>query len=407
MAQPTVVLELLTGDQAGTRYQLSGPAAVIGRSPEVDIPFPDERSLSRRHGEVRLRDGTVEVRDLGSQNGTFLNGKRLAEPAVLTDGARLRLGRVAFAAHVASAEPAAERAPVPAGEAVPAAGGGGAELARRGEGAPAAAGEEAEAAAPAFAEESPRRFGWLMVLLLVAIVAALYFLSSMQAGAGGGDRRRSYVIRRNEDLVVRMPRSLVPRYDDVSIHSSLDYPIVGWRHFDGLIGGEHTQNVLVITGRQAGRALVRVRRGGAVLYEFIVFVRGLLPEEDLAEGDRARVAAQRMEEASLLREEQPYAAMQRYLEAEDLFRLTRNSGRAQQAERAADEIRDRLSDQVSELYARALSDVRPQAGREPNYAAAIANLDEIMRLIPDPQSIDYQLANDVKQRIRSFVRRRR
>jgi hypothetical protein len=52
----------------------------------------DDPLVSARHASVRVRGGTIEVRDLGSTNGTWLDGRRVAA-ALLRDGDTLRLGR--------------------------------------------------------------------------------------------------------------------------------------------------------------------------------------------------------------------------------------------------------------------------------------------------------------------------
>ena len=66
--------------------------------PEVDLSNDDglEKGVSRRHARILKREGTVVVEDLGSINGTFINGKRLAPylPEMLSDGDSLQLGRL-------------------------------------------------------------------------------------------------------------------------------------------------------------------------------------------------------------------------------------------------------------------------------------------------------------------------
>ncbi|UCC88035.1 MAG: FHA domain-containing protein [Anaerolineales bacterium] len=66
--------------------------------PEVDLSEDSglERGVSRRHARILKREGTVVVEDLGSINGTFINGKRLAPylPEALHDGDQLQLGKL-------------------------------------------------------------------------------------------------------------------------------------------------------------------------------------------------------------------------------------------------------------------------------------------------------------------------
>ena len=72
------------------RVALGPSPLAIGRDPENDLVL-DDRRVSRRHAEVRLRLGRYTLYDLGSTNGTFVNGKRVAE-VVLSDDDRVVIG---------------------------------------------------------------------------------------------------------------------------------------------------------------------------------------------------------------------------------------------------------------------------------------------------------------------------
>jgi hypothetical protein len=64
----------------------------IGRDPQNDLVV-DDRRVSRKHAEIRLRLGRYTLYDLQSTNGTFVNGRRVAE-VVLSDGDRINVGGV-------------------------------------------------------------------------------------------------------------------------------------------------------------------------------------------------------------------------------------------------------------------------------------------------------------------------
>jgi hypothetical protein len=68
---------------------------VIGRADDVDLCL-DDISVSRRHALVAYLDGGWVVTDLGSRNGTWLNGWRLPGPAPIGPGDRLDLGSCRF-----------------------------------------------------------------------------------------------------------------------------------------------------------------------------------------------------------------------------------------------------------------------------------------------------------------------
>lgn len=75
---------------------------VLGREPGLPGSI-DEASVSRQHAHLR-RDGTAAVlTDLGSKNGTFVNGVRVSGPVSLVDGDEVRLGLVTFVYRAAPA----------------------------------------------------------------------------------------------------------------------------------------------------------------------------------------------------------------------------------------------------------------------------------------------------------------
>lgn len=64
---------------------------VVGRMPGCDVVL-DDPNVSRRHAEFRREDGHIIVSDLGSTNGTLVNGEKMSERR-LVDGDRITLGR--------------------------------------------------------------------------------------------------------------------------------------------------------------------------------------------------------------------------------------------------------------------------------------------------------------------------
>lgn len=87
---PAPAPELVTLTFGGALQTVSKPRIVIGRSREADIRVPDE-GISRRHAEIRQEDGEYWVVDLGSMNGTRVNGKRIDRQR-LADGDTIVLG---------------------------------------------------------------------------------------------------------------------------------------------------------------------------------------------------------------------------------------------------------------------------------------------------------------------------
>jgi pSer/pThr/pTyr-binding forkhead associated (FHA) protein len=95
---PRVVAQLVLEDQTedgtqpGTSYTLR-PGAVIGRRPGSDI-FLGDTYMSGEHARLTLHEGRWWLADLGSTNGTFVNGTRIDRPTPLTPGAEVRFGRI-------------------------------------------------------------------------------------------------------------------------------------------------------------------------------------------------------------------------------------------------------------------------------------------------------------------------
>jgi hypothetical protein len=80
-------------DVEGRSHQVSSPVTVIGRGAEADVVV-DDAGVSRRHAEVHTDGNRVRVVDLGSTNGTFVDGERVGpQGAPLADGSRITVGR--------------------------------------------------------------------------------------------------------------------------------------------------------------------------------------------------------------------------------------------------------------------------------------------------------------------------
>lgn len=76
----------------GQRYALNADSIVLGRSSEADILI-DDTGVSRKHLEIRTQDGVSTAVDLGSTNGSYVNGRRVQGTAPLRDGSKITMGR--------------------------------------------------------------------------------------------------------------------------------------------------------------------------------------------------------------------------------------------------------------------------------------------------------------------------
>lgn len=79
------------GPDAGERFALNGPVVSIGRDPGSDI-FLNDITVSRRHARIEVEAKSVTLSDVGSLNGTYVNGQRI-ESVVLAPGDEVQIGK--------------------------------------------------------------------------------------------------------------------------------------------------------------------------------------------------------------------------------------------------------------------------------------------------------------------------
>jgi diguanylate cyclase (GGDEF)-like protein len=85
------LLLVLSGPAVGNTYTIGPNCAVLGRGDGNEVLIPDP-GISRQHARIALTDSGFTISDLGSSNGTFLDGVRLEAPAPLRDANRVQLG---------------------------------------------------------------------------------------------------------------------------------------------------------------------------------------------------------------------------------------------------------------------------------------------------------------------------
>ncbi len=92
------VVLVMFRDGERREFPLLSAKTVVGRREDCHLRIPT-RDVSRQHCELRLYKNGLRVKDLGSSNGTFVNGKRIAE-IVLNAGDQLRVGPVTFVVQI-------------------------------------------------------------------------------------------------------------------------------------------------------------------------------------------------------------------------------------------------------------------------------------------------------------------
>jgi len=181
-----IELEIVSGARAGTRAAFEKSYVALGRDPLADLRFDAAADLdvSTKHAALVLGGDAYAVRDLGSRNGTFVNGKRIAVDTVLADGDVIRCGargpevRVRLVREAAEqvfskvATPAAPASPPPAtGPSKPVTSGAAAPAAP-----PTPSGPSATSILRAEVKASAARYRSLLIVLGIVIVGAVSVL---------------------------------------------------------------------------------------------------------------------------------------------------------------------------------------------------------------------------------------
>src|SRR6185295_3249708 len=88
MGKEHYVLTIITGNDAGAVIELNDTSCVLGRDKSVDIRI-DCNSVSRVHARLTCAASGLSIEDLGSRNGTWVEGTRLFGRCTLTEGQRI------------------------------------------------------------------------------------------------------------------------------------------------------------------------------------------------------------------------------------------------------------------------------------------------------------------------------
>jgi len=108
-----VELVVVQGNPEGKRIHLTIPVFRIGRGETCHLR-PNSERVSREHAEFAVKDSIFTVRDLGSRNGTLVNGKPIEELTVLARGDQVTVGPLTFAVAFDGDHSPATAAPAPA-----------------------------------------------------------------------------------------------------------------------------------------------------------------------------------------------------------------------------------------------------------------------------------------------------
>lgn len=88
-----LVLWLEDEKEGGKEFSATQETILIGRDPLCDLAI-DNSTISSQHAMIEYELGQWWLKDLQSTNGTFLNGERVEEPIVITDGDQIHCGKI-------------------------------------------------------------------------------------------------------------------------------------------------------------------------------------------------------------------------------------------------------------------------------------------------------------------------
>ncbi len=102
-----VVLEIMSGPYIGRKVALRAHQQLsVGRTEWSDLALPNDGCLSNKHFAIKCDATTCLVLDLGSSNGTAVNGQRVQQKQVMANGDRIAAGQTTFRIHIECAAPA-------------------------------------------------------------------------------------------------------------------------------------------------------------------------------------------------------------------------------------------------------------------------------------------------------------
>src|SRR5580693_445663 len=105
-----VVLEAVAGPIQGRRIEVrSGSILRLGRTAKSDYAIGEDAYLSGQHFAVECDGSQCRIRDLGSSNGTYINGERVTETVVVNERDSLVAGGSTFTIHIEATAAAPEK----------------------------------------------------------------------------------------------------------------------------------------------------------------------------------------------------------------------------------------------------------------------------------------------------------
>jgi pSer/pThr/pTyr-binding forkhead associated (FHA) protein len=99
-------LKIVSGNAAGDTVEVGDEEFIIGRQAEGAGSLANDIEISRTHARISAEpDGRFVIQDLGSTNGTYVNGRRIEKPLALEVGDRIEVGASTLVVQVGAIQP--------------------------------------------------------------------------------------------------------------------------------------------------------------------------------------------------------------------------------------------------------------------------------------------------------------
>lgn len=431
MSADAPYLEVLDGELQGTQFRLLGETISVGRGADCHINLDGVRGVSRNHAQILLIDGRIRVRDMGSQNGTLVEGKRITD-AVIGDGSTLKFGEVRLRLRVPPPQPPqATPNALAAGSESP--------LAETADGALAVSEEDARAARgndkPATANAGrpvDATFGTadtsrgLIFLLLVVGLIGIFYAASVLLSVERSARPQQALLNKGDTRVIPMYRS----FASIEVRGKTEEggTIVSANEYDGWLKKD-LQDVnernyargrpalwFVVARAQSwgDTVLVLKNSSGTPIRTIEVIVRGINSNSWESPPDPATVEAQAdrliRDARQLELDGELYSAIRLYERAAQLVsRELREEKRAFEIDDRARGLRLELKGKLESLFREAMLSAFPpeNAPGRRSLQTAFDSLAAAKRLLnEDEENLEWQVLDHWQAEIRRLARGR-
>lgn len=426
MSAQIYALEITEGEGKGTKFRLTGDLVTIGRSKDCAIQLANGRGISRHHAEVTLENGAVLVRDLGSQNGTLVDGKKIDELA-LKPGAQVKVGSVVLKLLVAQGG-GGSRAVAKAGSKDLAADPAGMPLDQVGAQPVGQALTYADTHQDGVQEVAAAvgskagQFLLMLLLILGLSLVGVYLYNIVETPLTEEGDFTLLAVGESKVVPFRR-RSYSFRADSLGFHGTELFSIEQYVQNKGLLGRalvavdqmSKTPKVdfLIMTGKSEGDGYLEfLNSGGEVISKHPVLVRGSHDNRrrsasewaEMDEAEARRLANRHEDDGDvLLQDKHNYSAYVNYRKAiEILGRTGVDPDRVDRLWTKANQVQAILAEELASIFKIAMSRAYPESTRtqDPDFLGAFVKLNEAKLLIQDEDSIDWQVVHLWQRRIR-------